>query len=328
MKNEFRTGERWVGTYYFSWYNVPANEHIVVGDNKDYLSVHPTPYCKNYDHNPDYRLRGPPDCSGTPSWDYRSRDMHSLELQRMVNVGIDVCFFDYWHFPAGVAPNSLESLEACMGGLEALIKKPAIAMFLETVPFGADNGGILAGLDLSTPAGGEGLFACIDGFFSRVPSYAVAKLDGQAMVMLYTSTIKGMVPSDVGLARCKQLFAQKYGYGITFIGNNSWKRKCPKQITYTCSWGAAMRQDRLQTGVDFVQVAPGYNYRGESKNTPPNEDKFRAAWETIRTGKKPIVMVESWNECHESTAVIPTLENGTIFMRILESQIKRFKKKV
>lgn len=331
LLRSFTTRDRMVMSYFFSWYNWPnpvnnIQEHIANPNGTDALSVHPKPQTVSFDRNSDYRLRKAPNLGGQPIISYMNTNWFISQLSAMNDCGIDVAAVDFWGFPwADVPPRSrlsLEVMSSAMDQMDSVGKKyPSVAMFMETVPLG--NGG--RPTDLSTEEGAQWFFSLIKDFYVRVRRERVAVMDGRVPVILYAAGIDGLVVHSYGLNRARELFRNWYGRDLAFFANSSWQSKAATQIKYSCHWGAAVHSSRLIDTTDLAEISPGYNYRGSTKNTPPDPTAYEKAWIALRRSGKNWVAIETWNEWHESTGIAETIENGTKFINITKTQARLFK---
>ena len=241
---------------------------------------------------------------------------------------VDAVAFDYWGFTdANVEPRSklaAATLNTAMNNLDQTgMLYPAVCLFLETVPLG--NSGTPT--DLRTEAGANRLFGVVRDFYSQVNRSRWLTVDGRAVVILYAAGIDGLTIAPFGLRRCREMFQNQFSTGLTFIGNSSWQSKAGSEISYSCGWGAAIRTDRLIEATDLMQVSPGYNYLGNTKGCPRNLDAYRTAWELARRQSRNWIAIETWNEWHEGTGIASTLEDGIEFLKITQSQARRFQQR-
>lgn len=291
--DSFSSSRPLVAAPYFYWYHAQSGYHMSMTEHPDYW------------YNPHH-----------PAMSFSNPPWHALEAARMKSAGIDICLPVYW----GGNPQSLPyeehwsnaGLDALAQGMasntQAGVRNPAVGMFYDTHT--------LTGLDLESPAGWGQFYRTIRDFYSRVPPKRWARIDGRAVVWLYSSSYPARI-SGRAFTEARRRFAQNFGgVQLMFIGNTGWRTPdAGRLVDMTYAWGAAGRHDGIISAYDVVSIGPGINYAGDPVNPPQFVDRrggqvYRGAWEAaLRTGKK-LVFIETWQENGEATSIAPTLEHG------------------
>ncbi len=324
--SSFLTTDPVVATYFFYWYSVLSNEHIVNGNNSDALTDHPigssaTPI--SYPPNPAYQTRprasypGPP---SAPNFAYQDLNWHAQEVHNIVAYNIDLMLPDYWGQP-GVSNWTRQGLQALDAGMDALENQgqalPKVGLFYDNTT--------MSGWDLSNPTLKELFYETIRDFYSLVKPRRWARFNGRVLVQLYTSSWPAHIdPSAFTYASAR--FSQDFGGNtLFFIGDQGWRNAgCPIDLIY--SWGGAGTSQLL----DVSEIGPGFNNaatnngmgtgyvdRGGAGNT-----KFANAWVSAHQVGHPLIALETWNEYHEATDIAPSLEWGYADYNITNPQAK------
>ncbi|HEX6971053.1 MAG TPA: DUF5010 domain-containing protein [Limnochordia bacterium] len=298
--------DRIVGTYYFMWYkygepNRPGFfNHITNPDGSDALTFHP-PHLE--------------------MMDYTNVEWHKLELLDMIDAGIDVVIVDWWAGPS-LVDWSIEALRTFAQAQQELIAAgyapPKVAMLYETA-------GLIIHRDLRDLTQGRGLDTFYQGirvFFHLVPPALWARWDGRPMIWTYVPESRAFYDRDV-FNRIKARFDAEFGVTPYVIKEASWNAEADASY----HWGAAL------TGVKFgdvVSVSPGWDARGVPGNTIPPVSRrggarYETAWLMALARRPRIVVVETWNELHEGTNVMHTVEHGRLYIELTAKHARQLK---
>lgn len=287
-------------TYYFYWYDAETGAHLRPEDG---LPMRPAPE--------------PP-----PSW--RSVEWHKKQLLDMTYAGIDVVLPVYWGFDPSRAW-STEGLKYLAAAREEMISKgqaaPLVGMFFDT--------SILTGMDLTTPPGMEFFYANIREFFSRIPRRDWALVDSRPVVWLYARTAARVEPALFTFM--SERFAADFGVRPYIVRELSWDcsiesatanslvQDCSKRFSSdaTYPWGAALYgyDDRGTVAA----VGPGYDESQIGGRSGKTQSRDSGHWyasnfeKAIASGKSMLV-IETWNEFHEATAIAESIEYGRKYL--------------
>ncbi len=311
----FALTEPLVGTYYFYWYDADSGENVVGPEGNDRLTDHPA------------ELAG---------YSYKLVDWHRRELEDMLEAGLDFLLPVYHGNPADRQLNgplkwSYEGLAALVEATELLKARgkqpPAIGLFYDTTSL-RDNAAHHH-VDLSTPDGRAWFYVTIRDFFSQVPPWLRATLEGQPLVFLYDASLARAGADEAGLFDyVREHFAQDFGGAVPYIvAEVSWQISADS----TYRWGAALYG--LQ--VDGIAcVGPGFDEFASTASTNRKQDREGGAfyarnWEKLLalppTHRPKIVVVETWNELFEATEIADSREYGRSYIESTRQYADRWK---
>jgi hypothetical protein len=305
----FAKDERVVATYYFYWYRFP-DQHF------DQLGL----------HFPSER-----------EVSFESEAWHRQQLEDMRAAGIDVCLPVYWgareHYDKPDVAFSTRGLPALVAAADALERAgrrpPRIGMFYDTSTLGNDVRGVepRAGrADLRTPEGRALFYGTIRDFFCQVPPRHWAEIDGQPLVVLYSSGFCSGFDQrtfDELAASFARDFAGKRPFVVREV---SWQG-VRTQAAY--SWGAALAG--VEIGERAVAVGPGYDdtaVQGRTTAVRRREEGrfYEKSWRGALRSGALLALVETWNENHEGTSVAETLEYGRKYIELTARYAELFKR--
>jgi len=296
----FRADDKLVMTYLYYWYD---------SDSLD---------------DPALALRPPP---GLP-FDWRDPSWHRRQLADMAEVGVDVALAVYW----GDGPAwSTRGLEALVAARESLLAEgapaPAIGLFLDTNLFAARLPRRPDVLDLTDEAGLALLAEQIVGFFDRVPSCHRARVDGRPLLFLWRPDTE-----DGHLLRFDEdtfgaLYARlegQLGARPYVVREQTWDVRARRsgiaaETDDVFEWGAALNGPRFRgrtaavgPGYDdlLIDGRPGYHRARDDGKVYARD--LRAA---VLSGVSWLLL-ETWNELWEATAIAETAEHGRAYLEI------------
>ncbi|HYM15330.1 MAG TPA: DUF5010 domain-containing protein [Dehalococcoidia bacterium] len=294
---------RLVFTYFFYWYDAYSGQHLRPADGlRDHFPASPAPSYKNL------------------AWLQR-------QLEDMAYAGIDVVLPDYWGFGPD-EPWSADGLDyvalARQQMLDAGQPAPKIGMFFDTT--------IVAGRDLTTPAGKAFFYANVKDFFTRIPRGQWALIDGRPVVSLFTSDQAAAFDQST-FDDVYANFARDFGVRPYIIREASWDypivrrqdgiavRDLAHPIVTDDSylWGGALNGYVDRGGV--AEIGPGYDdtlVPGRHGVVQPRDGGwwYRSNFEKALASGKSLLAIETWNEIHEGTAIGETQEYGRQYLEM------------
>jgi hypothetical protein len=305
----FTANDRIVGTYFFYWYDVYTNSHIVNADGTDALTTHP---------------------AALEDFSYKSVRWHKKQLADMEAAGIDVALMVFWGSPAEHDPDA--SLHWSFAGLKPLVaareelfregkKPPTIGLFYDTSTLQANRWGYHA--DLTTNYGKQFAYGTVRDFFSCIPPKHWAMIDGKPIVLLYASAFAKKWDQDF-LDYVKAEFPKEFGGRIPWIApQDSWRLRGDN----TCAWGGALAFKN--PGV--AEIGPGYDHSAVPGRTPLVRERekgkfYEESWQKLLRRPTNFVMIETWNEFHEGTDIAESREYGRQYIELTRKYSELFKK--
>jgi hypothetical protein len=314
-----------VATYFFYWYSVLSNEHIVNANNSDALTDHPVGSSaapvSSYPPNPSYQTRpraaypGPP---SAPNFAYQDLNWQAQEVHNIVAYNIDLMLPDYWGQP-GANNWTRQGLQALDSGMDTLENQgqrlPKVGLFYDNTT--------MQGWDLSNPTYKELFYETIRDFYSLVKPRRWARFNGRVLVELYTSAWPAHIdPSAFTYASTR--FSQDFGGNtLFFIGDQGWRNAgCPIDLIY--SWGGA----DVAKFLDVSEIGPGFNNAAVNNGTGTgyrdrggaSNVKYSNDWVAAHQVGHPLIALETWNEYHEATDIAPSVEWGYVDFNITNPQ--------
>jgi hypothetical protein len=301
----FGPDEHVVATHYFYWYDWP-NEHFFDG-----------PPSRGDDglrqHFPAER-----------EVSYKSAAWHRRQMEDLNAAGIDVALLVYWGTPVDYArPEVKFSVAGIPPLVEALDElaasgrpTPRIGMFFDTSTLQghfAFKPPRTGGVDLRTDEGQDVFYRTIRDFFRLVPVRHWACLEGRPLVQLYESGFaSGHDQSTVDYVY--QQFARDFhGLRPFIVAGPAWSF----QADASTGWGAALHGPIVRDG--FAQIGPGYDDSPVPGRMTPTRDRlgggfYAASWLLALEARPRLVIVETWSELHEGTAICETVEDGRLYI--------------
>jgi hypothetical protein len=120
-------------------------------------------------------------------------------------------------------------------------------------------------------------------------------------------------------AELRARFREEFGRAMSLLVDRSWNREGqPSQGDRTWREGAAILGPQLGT---VASLAPGYDDRQLEKplgifRPRENGAVYQWAWQQLMDGPHELVVVESWNQFHDGTAIAPSLEHGRLYVEV------------
>jgi len=297
----FSSDDKILCTYYFYWYDVYSNAHIVNPDGSDALVDHP---------------------ADMEDFSYNSVNWHKQELKDMIAAGIDVLLPVYWGDTGNMrwsAPGVEKLVEAEVELKKEGLDPPKIGLFYDTSSLMVEGrlkkGGERP--DITTQFGRELFYKMIRDFYSLIPSQYWFEIDDKPIVWLYSSAFASKFDkSTIDFAQRK--FAQDFsGKELYVVGEVSWQ-KPDIGLDNLYAWGAAL------AGPNFHGVAaigPGYDDSAVPGRTTPKREReggqfYIDSWKEALESEKNIIVLETWNELHEGTDICETREYGREYINL------------
>lgn len=333
----FRSDQPLAATPFFYWYKQDENQVLYNPGALDARSVLQPPDGKDF---------APPN--------YNSVEWFKQNLVRMADVGIDVVLPVFWGLPGRDNPNrewSITGLKNLVLARQQLAAEapgsvfPKIGMFFDINAFrhirdkrGRDRDLPDNKIDLLNSYYAKYFAKAPIDFFSLVPPEFVAQIDSRPIVVTYNAEhISGY--GAWTFAFLEQMFAHYFGGKKPFlIVNNDWKLPAEDEEKFFAaeySWGSALNGP--YTGYEggiVASVGPGYDESGISGRIGNKRDRRGGDTFSNDLGvvtqldifkNVRIVMLETWNEWFEGTAIDLTQEYGDLYLRIAKAFISYWK---
>jgi hypothetical protein len=296
----FGQNDRLVMTYYYYWYDEASLD------------------------DPALSQRPPPE----PALDWRSVSWHERQLADMASAGIDVALAVYWGDTAAWSLDGLEPMvEARERLLAAGLRPPAIGLFFDTNMYAT----ILAERpelnDLTTGDGLEMLAYQIGGFLDRVPPCHRARVDGRPLAFVWRADTEDgdqFTFDDRTFDGLTDLVAAEHGERLHLAVEQSWQEAARKANVELGAmdvyrWGAALNGPRFEGRT--VAVGPGYDDTridgrpGYTRERTEGGTYSRDLRQAVMSGTTWLLL-ETWNELWEGTAIAETEETGRTYLGI------------
>jgi len=303
----FAAGQPILGTYFFYWYHDGTGAHYRNHDGSDALTTHMAP------------MEGVPYRYDSTAW-WRAQ----IELVR--EAGIDFIAPVYWGYPgtehwSNVGIRTLAKLAEEQHDKGEPVMP--VAMFYDTSTLAHNSDGYHVALD--TERGKVWFYETIRDFWSLLPPYAWARVDGRPLIFLYSASFAET--QDPGIFDdLERRFVAEFGVAPHVVKESSWQGDADDVY----SWGGALG---LRMGT-VAALGPGYDHSAVPGRKPliaEREDGefYRQNW-TRLLARSPatrpsIVMVETWNEFHEGTDIAPSVEYGRQYVDLTREYAARWR---
>jgi uncharacterized protein (TIGR03437 family) len=297
-------------TSLFYWYDVHTGFHV--GDaSSSQLTLHP----------PDSYLS---------TYSFKDVVFFQREFTDMAAAGIDVALPVFWGDPGAVSVWSVPGLQVMVQAEQAMAqtgqKAPKIGMFFDTSSLVPANQ--FTKPDLTTAAGKGLFYGIIQQFFLIMPQQFWAMIDGRPIIVLYYSSFASSWDQST-FDYVSQQFQQDFGTTPYIIRERSWTNVV---TAAAYGWGAPALGATAVGDVD--NVGPGFDNLAVSG--PQFEGVLRVVdrycgqfyqrqWDQVRFNGARLVLVETWNELHEGTALAATKEYGRRYIDATAQNVARWK---
>ena len=258
--------------------------------------------------------------------DWRSAAWFKQQLRDMQQAGVDVALAVYWGdglyesttwSTAGLGPlvQALDELDA------AGEAHPRLGLFFDTY--------VLQGAPLAEPDRRSWFAEQLLGFFRRVPERHRATQDGRPIVWLYYSDFANSFDQQT-FDRLGDALEAELGARPFWVAEASWRwttwtdlngqrhfdRARPIQFDALYRWGGAFRDTLfVKQPWPLASVGPGYDdtrihSRGDRRFDRQRESGcfYARNWRRAQLHDARWVVIETWNELYEGSAVAETRE--------------------
>jgi hypothetical protein len=296
----FGRDDHLVMTYYYYWYDEASLRDPA-------LSQHPP---------------------AEPALDWRSVRWHERQLADMASAGIDVALAVYW---GDTDTWSLDGLDAMVQARENLlsagVRAPAIGLFFDTnmyamiLPERPDLN------DLTTDDGLDMMADQIGGFLDRVPPCHRARVDGRPLAFFWRADTEDgdqFKFDDTTFDNITDMIAARYDERLHLVVERSWREAAQRAnvelgAVDVYRWGAALNGPRFEGRT--VAVGPGYDDTridgrpGYTRERTDGGTYSRDLRQAVMSGTSWLLL-ETWNELWEGTAIAETEETGRTYLGI------------
>jgi hypothetical protein len=272
--------------------------------------------------DPALTLRPPAD----QPFDWHDPAWHRQQLVDMEYAGIDVALAVYWGDVPEWSVRGLDELAAARGSLLASgAHPPAIALFLDTNLYTTLLPDEPELVDLMQARGQDVLADQVAGFFHRVPSCHWARIDGRPLIFFWRpDTEDGDVlkfDQDT-MAGLYERLEERLGVRPYIVRERTWdtyarERGVTLETDDVFGWGAALRGPMFDGNT--VAVGPGYDDKlvGGRIGYVRERDHGKGYAADLRTAAlsgASWMLLETWNELWEATAIAETIEHGRRYL--------------
>jgi hypothetical protein len=296
----FGANDHLVMAYYYYWYDQASLEDPA-------LTLHPP---------------------GDPPLDWHDVAWHERQLMDMATAGIDVALAVYWGTGIPWATQGLDKMvEARERLLAQGLRPPAIGLFFDTNLYATILPERPELSNLTTDEGMETLADQVSGFFRHVPRCHRARVDGRPLVFFWRSDTEDgdhFTFDDDLLSNLNEEIGKLHNERLHFVLEQSWMASAREAnvdlgATDYYQWGAALNGPRFLGRT--VAVGPGYDDRriegrpGYTRERDSGATYSRDLRAAVMSGQ-PWLLLETWNELWEGTAIAETQENGRTYLGI------------
>jgi hypothetical protein len=285
-----------VAAIFYSWYDAATGARLRSADGRDLLRHH---FVEPSIVRPE------------------SVEWFEQELRDLADAGVDVLLAASVPAPAGAErwmPALLQALENRRGRLPrpvraALLLDPALAAVEHA---GGGEAGPAKVLDL-TDARAEGDFlAPVDRFFATFPPELRASVGGRPLLVLGPDSGVGARPQDL-LERIELRVAALAGAKPWLVVERSWGD------SGRARWRAGSARAGPWLSEEVATLGPGYDGRGlegERALVVPRENglTYARAWQSTLAAAPRLVILESWNQMQDGSALCVAREHGTAYV--------------
>jgi hypothetical protein len=293
-----------VGATFYSWYDHPK-AGFAGSDGRDLLRDHFVAPERVH--------------AGSPDW-------YAGELAVAADAGLDLLLF------ASVAPPDPErpwtaalaaALEATRGRLARPVRAALLLEPWGLVPARTGAGGS-SKLDLAEPAQLAKLVDAVPDFFRAIKPEDWARIDGAPLVVVGSIGSVAHAPEDL-FGQIERRAKETLGVAPHLVVDATWQQP---QERYA-SWREGSPVLGVQTG-RVASLAPGFDERQidhPREIVRPREGgrAYEAAWQELFAKPPRLVVIESWNQMHDGSAIAPTLEHGRRYVDLTRRYAERLR---
>lgn len=291
-----------VAAFFYYWYDLPRGVHSAN------LTQHPI----------------------NPAASYRSIPWLQAELADMRAAGIDMALAAYWGEAEPSSDIGLVNLALAATALAAMgVPPPGIGMFFDT---GLMASWPAAYRDLRVPENQERVYGLIQRFYTLVPRDRWALYQGRPMVWFWSANF-GIQGNAAFTAYLRARFLADFGVAPYLVGEGSWLTPAAGVVPFDdyYGWGSAVAGFG-EPIANIASVGPGYDERllagpGRSGRFTDRENGrfYQRNWEFVLEARKPLVVIETWNEFHEASGIAHTQEQGRRYIDLTRWYVSRLK---
>ncbi len=322
------TNDRLVIAPYYYFYDNVTGEHVRVG-GKDALTDEPVN-----------------NGSGLEGFRGINESWHAYEIKKMANAKIDVCLAFYsWN------PTDLTHENACLDALasgyakliadgESLVDLPKIAPLLNTSGIFQDIIATSGQVDLTQYPNFLRFTSAITAFYARIPT--------QYRFQYHNDPNNYLVWLDNNVTWIKRVDDQlvvnvsKYlktiwpGSNLLVAGDPVWADIGAFNLVGFSSWGAAASGASVpdRPGIKIATIGPGFNNTGAVQagytSALRSKDRqggvyYNTSWEYAMEQQASWVLIESWNNLHDGSAISPTFTYQDLYVNLTQFHVTTFK---
>ena len=289
------------------------------GDGTDTLSQHP---------------------AQTKTYSYKSAAWHLRELSAMRESGIDIALCNYWGNPADRALPPGQGLRWTFDGLKPLAEAaaqmnktkrdaPKIGLYFSVGSF--LNNAARYNPDLATNDGRAWLYVSLRDFFSLLPPRlrAAGPNGGPLVFVPYTSFIKNGVGDEALWQYIRAHFVADFGVEPYLILQSGWQNGGRPSVGIMGGINGTFPQvatplEGLHETNEVASFGPGIDLRENGRKVVFRDREKGAFYEkqwrlflSHRPTSRPrLVLLETWNQWEQGTAIAPSREYGDQYVRM------------
>ncbi len=322
------TNDRLVIAPYYYFYDNVTGEHVRVG-GQDALTDEP------FNNG-----------SGLEGFRGINASWHAYEIEEMAQAEIDVCLaFFSWN------PTDLTHENACLDALAAgygkliadgksLADLPKIAPLLNTSGMFQDIIATSGQVDLTQYPNYLRFANAITAFYDRIPAQYRFKYheDPNNYLVWLDNNVTWIkrVDDQLIVNVSKYLKTVWPGANLLVVGDPLWADIGAFNLVGFSSWGAAASGASIadRPGIKIATIGPGFNNTGAVRagytNTLRIKDRnggayYNASWEYTMEQKASWVLIESWNNLHDGSAISPTFTYQDVYVNLTQIHVTAFK---
>jgi hypothetical protein len=263
-----------------------------------------------------------------PALDWRSVAWHERQLSDMASAGVDVALAVYWGDTSTWSVQGLDPMvKARENLLAAGLRAPAIGLFFDTNLYATILPERPELADLTTDDGQDMLAQQVGAFLDHVPPCHRARVDGRPLAFFWRADTEDgdhFVFDERTFSGLADIIEADYGERIHPVLEHSWQvaaRKLNVDLGAVdfYRWGAALNGPRFEGRT--TAIGPGYDDRNIEGR--PGYTRERVSGATYSRDLRSAVLsgatwllLETWNELWEGTAIAETAETGRTYLGI------------
>lgn len=321
------TNDRLVIAPYYYFYDNVTGEHVRVGGENALTDI---PFNNG---------------SGLDGFQGTNESWHAYEIEAMARAKIDVCLAFYSWNPSDMNHENacIDALAAGYGQLiasgEDLSDLPKIALLLNTSGIFQDIIATSGQVDLTQYPYYLRFASAITAFYERIPSQYRFKYhdDSNNYLVWLDSNITWIKRVD------DQLIVNITKYvktiwpdaNLLFFGDPVWADIGAFNLAGFSSWGAAASGAIIpdRPGIKIATIGPGFNNTGALQAGYTNTLRikareggayYNASWQYAMEQQASWVLIESWNNLHDGSAISPTFKYQDLYVNLTRIHVTTF----